>query len=115
LLSLANVLLWFVANAWRREFLSLSELLFLHLAGGLSICIRLTDEAMTGKDGIVKRMDRHELLEWSIGEDDLRRAALSIHHVVSFYGQEYDRLLMGEESEFDVHVRMTDAAQWLYK
>ena len=31
LLSLANVLLWFVANAWRREFLSFRELEFMQL------------------------------------------------------------------------------------
>jgi hypothetical protein len=33
LLSLANVLLWLLANTWRREFLSLGELPFVRVEG----------------------------------------------------------------------------------
>ena len=44
LLSLANVLLWFLANASRREFLSLGDLPFVHEEGSLSVCIRMTME-----------------------------------------------------------------------
>ena len=41
LLSLANILLWFVANAWRRELLSLGEQGFVQLTPPLSVGIRL--------------------------------------------------------------------------
>src|SRR5437016_4667822 len=60
ILSLANVLLWFRSNAWRREFLSLNELPFVHSEGSLSICFRLTAEDASGNDGILSRNDRAE-------------------------------------------------------
>ena len=113
LLSLANVLLWFVANAWRREFLSFAELGFVDQLGPLSVRIRLSDEAATGRHGRVVREDRGESLEWSISEDDLRRAALGVHHLACDPGHEYDRLLMEDGSEFEIHLRMTDATTWL--
>lgn len=114
LLSLANVLLWFVANAWRRELLSLAELPFIHLVGALSVCLRMTTEDATGRDGLMSRTDRGEQFEWVISEDDLRRVALTIHHLVSKPGHEYDRLWMAEGSAANVHVRMTDVSDWLH-
>jgi hypothetical protein len=113
LLSLANVLLWLVANAWRREFLALAELPFVQVEAPLAVCLRLTDAAATGRDGVLSRTDRGEQFEWSIPEDDLQRIALLVHRLASNPGHEYDRLLVAEGSAAGVHVRMTDAAAWL--
>jgi hypothetical protein len=51
LLSLANVLLWFVVNAWRREFLSFGELGFMQLDGSLAVCLRIADEVPVDSHG----------------------------------------------------------------
>jgi hypothetical protein len=115
LLSLANVLLWLVATAWRREFLSLAELPFVHPEGRVSVCLRVTAEEGTGQDGCLSRTDRGEQLEWAISEDDLRRVALLVHRLVSAPAHEYDRLLLAEASAARVHIRMTDAAEWLQR
>jgi hypothetical protein len=113
LLSLANVLLWLVANAWRREFLALAELPFVQVEASLSVCLRLTDAEATGRDGFLCRTDRGGQFDWSVSEDDLRRVALLVHRLASNPGHEYDRLLVAEESAAGVHIRMTDAAEWL--
>jgi hypothetical protein len=113
LLSLANLLLWLVANAWRREFLSFAELGFVEPLGPLSVRIRMSDEAAPGRHGRVVREDRGESLEWSITEDDLRQVALCVHHLACDPGHEYDRLSMDNGGEFEIHLRMTDAATWL--
>jgi hypothetical protein len=68
LLSLANVLLWLVANARQREFLALAELPFVHVEAPLSVCLRLTDTDATGRDGLLCRTDRGEQFEWSVPE-----------------------------------------------
>jgi hypothetical protein len=48
-----------------------------------------------------------------VPEDDLQRVALTLHRLASNPGHEYDRLRMAEGSVAGVHVRMTDAAEWL--
>jgi hypothetical protein len=111
LLSLANVLLWLVANAWRREFLAPAELPFVHVEAPLSVCLRLTDADATGCDGLLSRTDRGEQFEWAIPEDDLKRVALLIHRLVSKWGHEYDRLIMAEGSAAGVQVRMVDIVE----
>jgi hypothetical protein len=113
LLSLANVLLWLVANAWRREFLALSELPFVQSEAALSIRIRLTADEASGRDGLLTRSDAGEQLEWLISEDDLRRVALGMHSLACRPSHEYDRLEMAEGSAAIIHVRMIDAAAWL--
>ncbi len=113
ILSLANVLLWLLTNAWRREFLSLAELNFVRMEGAISVCIRLTSDDSMGFDGLVSQMDHGEQFEWEIAEDDLRRVALTIHHLACEPAHEYDRLLVGNQSAAGIHVRMTDAAAWL--
>jgi hypothetical protein len=113
LLSLANILMWFRSNAWRREFLSLNELPFVHSEGSLSICFRLTAEDPTGNDGLLSRNDRSEQFEWKISEDDLLRLALSVHRLASMPEHEYDQLQMAAASTVDVEIRMTDASNWL--
>jgi hypothetical protein len=40
--SLSNILLWLKANAYRREFLSLTELSFIRAETSLSLCIRVS-------------------------------------------------------------------------
>jgi hypothetical protein len=114
LLSLANVLLWLRANAWRRELLTFAELPFVEVELPLAVCLRLTDAEATGLDGLLLRTDRGEQLEWTIGEDDLQRVALLVHRLASKPAHEYDRLSMAEGSTAAVHVRMTDAAAWLH-
>ena len=84
MLSLANILLWFAANAWRREFLSFGELGFVSLEGDLSLSMRLEMETTTGKHGTVRRLDRAVSLEWVISEDCLPQLALLIHGLDCF-------------------------------
>jgi hypothetical protein len=115
LLSLANVVLWFVANAWRREFLTLNELPFIHCEGTLSICLRMMDQDETGQDGLLSVLDQGNHLEWAIAEDDLRRVALTVHKLVSRPGHEYDRLSLADASVTQIHIRMTDAVEWMQK
>lgn len=109
LLSLSNVFLWFIANAWRREFFSLGELDFVCLDGPLSVCIRLADDGAVESHGILRRQDRGEMLEWVITEEGLTRVALWMHRLASNPAHEYDRLLVADGSEYGVHVRMSDA------
>jgi hypothetical protein len=113
LLSLANILLWLIAKAWRREFLSFGELGFVQLDGTLAVCLRIADEVRADSHGILRRQDRGESLEWAVTEEGLQQVALCMHHLVSSPAHEYDRLLVAAGSECGVHVRMTDAAQWL--
>jgi hypothetical protein len=113
LLSLANILLWFIANSWRREFLSLGELGFARLEGQLTVCIRLSDDVPVDSHGKVRSLDGGESLEWAIAEEGLQQVALWIHHLVCQPEHEYDRLLVADSSEYGVHIRMTDAAEWL--
>jgi hypothetical protein len=113
LLSLANVLLWLVAQAWRREFLALADLPFVQVEAPLAVGLRMTDAAATGRDGLLRRTDRGEQFEWAIAQEDLQRLALLLHRLASNPRHEYDRLLMTEGSAAEVHVRMTDAADWL--
>lgn len=115
LLSLANILLWLVANAWRREFLSLGELAFMLLDGGLAVCLRIADEVPADSHGVLHLQDRAASLEWAISEEGLRRVAICVHSLVSKPGHEYDRMLVAEGSYCGVHVRMTDAAEWLQR
>lgn len=113
--SLANILLWFVANAWRREFLSFGELGFVHLDGRLAVGLRIADEAPADSHGILHLRDRGESMEWAITEEGLKQVALWMHGLVSKPGHEYDRLLVAEGSECGMHLRMTDAADWLQR
>jgi hypothetical protein len=113
LLSLANVLLWLVATAWRREFLSLAELRFVHAESPLTVCLRVTAEAETGRDGFLSCSRHGDQLEWEITEDDLRRVAVSLHRLSMRPDHEYDQLSPAEGSAAGIHVRMTDAAEWL--
>lgn len=113
ILSLANNFLWFLANSWRREFLSLGELPFVRMHGKLAVSIRMTDSEDDKSDGTVRRTDHGESLEWSLSDSGLRQVSLNLHRLASKPSHEYDRLLVTEASECGVHVRMTDAVEWI--
>ena len=113
LLCLTNVLLWFVANAFRREFLSLGDLPFVQEEGSVSVCIRLTTEDRKGDHGVLFRTDKDAQLEWVISEHDLQEVALLMHRLISVPEHEYDRLQMAADTEAGVQVRMTDAVEWI--
>jgi hypothetical protein len=100
LLSLANILLWLWANTWRREFMTLGELPFVHVEGPLAVCLRVTmgDEARNW--GCITTKDRAEQLEWAISEDDLRSLALVVHALACQPHVEYADDLMAASSEF---------------
>jgi len=112
LLSLANILLWFVGNSWRREFLTLAELPFVKLTAALSVTIRLTLGNATGRDGVLAFLDPNEQMEWTITEDDLQRVALQLHGLVSAPYKEYNRAFLAEGSEAGIEFRMTDVLEW---
>ena len=113
LLSVANILLWFVSNAWRREFLSLAELPLIRLHGLLSVTIRLTLSGDTGRDGIISFLDRGEQLEWAVTECDLRRIAIALHGLVAAPHREYFQPWVEDTSAVGIEVRMVDAAAWI--
>lgn len=113
ILSLSNGLLWLHANAWRREFFSLGELPFVHLEGRLSVCIRQSGGAKSDGHGSICRMDQGESLEWELTEGELTQVGLCLHRLASSPEHEYDRLLLADGSACCVHVRMTDAAEWI--
>ena len=112
LLSLANVLLWLHANSWRREFLSLGELSYVKLDGSTVVHIRI-DEDDESHHGRLGRLDRGQLLEWSIAETGLLQVALWMHNLASKPEHEYDRLFVACDSEFGIVIRLTDAEAWL--
>src|SRR5262245_59738475 len=76
ILSLANILLWFVANAWRREFLAFGVLGFAHSDGRLAVCVRIVEDMPADSHGILHFQDRGESLEWAITEEGLKQVAL---------------------------------------
>jgi len=113
LLSLANILLWFVDNAWRREFLSFGDLGFVRFDGSLAVSVRISDDVPTQSHGTISRLDRGEALEWAVSEEGLRQVALWMHRIVCSSAHEYDRLLVADGSVCRVEIRMTDCAEWL--
>jgi hypothetical protein len=115
LLSLANILLWFTAHAYWREFLPLTELPFVRTEGILSVSLHMTAEEPTNRDGSLVRSDSGEQIQWTISEDDLLRVALSVHRLASMPGHEYDCLKLSERSVAGIQIRMTDALAWIQK
>lgn len=113
ILSLANVLLWFRANAWRREFLAFGELPFARLEGKLSVSIRMSERSADDGHGYIRRLDQGESLEWEMTDNELLQVGLRVHNLASKPGHEYERLLIAEGSAFGVHLLMTDATEWL--
>ena len=113
LFSIANLFLWLYANASRREFLTLGDLPFVHEENSLSVLIRMTAEESTRTNGTIRLKDRSQQLEWCIAEADVQKLALLIHRLASVPEHEYDRLEMHPDSEAGVHIRMSDAKDWI--
>jgi hypothetical protein len=104
MLSLANVLLWLLANGFRREFLSVSALPFVRWVGPIALSIRVTDEQDTGDYGLLHRLDRGSQYEWELPEDDLRRLGLAVHHLGCVPEHGYD--LFPNDQRGDAWVRL---------
>jgi len=112
-LSLANVLLWLHATAYRREFLSLGELPFIETQGDVTLHIRVSSGAATGQHGAVQKLDRGAEFEWTIQDEDLQIVGLCVNQLAAMPEREYTRLQMESESAAGIHIRMMDVHQWL--
>ena len=112
LLSLANVVFWLRAMAWRRELLSFGELPFVEKEGSIALHIRIGADDARDSHGVVRKLDRGTQYEWMIPEDDLQRVGLSIHRVAANPEHEYERLAVEAESAAGIQVRITDAGEW---
>ena len=104
MLSLANVLLWLHANAYRREFLSISALSFVGPVGSLALSIRVTEGTEARQYGRVRRLDNSSQFEWELSEDDLLRLGLAVHRLACKPEHGYDEYSVGDEG--DAVVRM---------
>src|SRR5215207_276698 len=87
--SLAGILLWLHANAYRREFLTLTGLSFVQPDARLALTLRVSAGKSGGDFGHVRRLDQSSEFEWELAEDDLQRLALKLHHLASVPEQEY--------------------------
>ena len=79
LVSLSSVLLWLKANAYRREFLSLTELSFIRSETSLSLSVRVSEGEVSANLGELRILDGVSEVEWEMTEDDLQRIALRLH------------------------------------
>jgi hypothetical protein len=113
LLSLANVLLWLHAMAWRRELLSLGELPFVEPQGSVALHIRVGANGATAGHGVVQKLDRGDEFEWTIQEDDLQSVGLAVHRLAANPDDEYTRLEVASASAAGIHIRMADVREWL--
>ncbi len=113
LLSLANVLLWLHAVAWRRELLSLAELPFVLFEGHVALHIRVATQRVATQHGVVQRLDRGAEFEWLVHEDDLPAVGLLVHRLAANPDVEYARLELAPESAVGIHIRMADVREWL--
>jgi hypothetical protein len=113
LLSLANVLLWFHAIAWRRELLSFGELSFVEPQGSVALHIRVGATDPTGGHGVVQKLDRGDEFESTVREDDLQSVALSVHRLAANPDVEYMRLEVASGRVAGIYIRMADVREWL--
>jgi hypothetical protein len=113
IISLANLLLWLLANSSRKEFLAVTGLPFVSVEGAASLTIRLTDTEESGNYGLVHALDKGSQFEWELSEDDLRNLSLSVHHLGSMPEHEYDIFPLGNKTDVRVHIRLTDLKKYL--
>ena len=111
LLSLANVLLWFHATAWRRELLSFGDLPFVETEGRLAFHIRIANDDATGRHGVVERLDRGEQFEWTIPEEDLQAVGLVVHRLAAAPEDGYERLRLESWTDIGIHICIDDVVQ----
>ena len=112
LASLSSILLWLKANAYRREFLSLTELSFIRSEASLSLSVRISEGEGSSNLGELHTLDRDSEIEWDMTEDDLQRIALRLHYLASVPEHEYEVLEVGS-SKAQVELRLSDAAVYL--
>ena len=112
LASLSSILLWLKANAYRREFLSLTELSFIRSEASLSLSLRISEGEGSTNLGELRTLDRVSEIEWEMTEDDLQRIALRLHYLASVPEHEYEVLEVGS-SKAQVELRLSDAAVYL--
>lgn len=110
-LSLSNILLWLLANNWRREILNLSDLSFF-TADKFEILIRNTDSEESANYGTLRYDPSAHSIEWCIGDVALERAGLTLHRLACKPEHEYDYFEMSQASDLNLRVRMVDASAW---
>ena len=116
ILSLANILLWFLAREFEREVISLTSLRFAKVEGSASLSVRVSDEVITPEQaGTVRAREGASHFEWLLPEDDLRHVALSLHRMACFWEHEYDLYPYADEHVRDarIHARVIDVEQYL--
>jgi hypothetical protein len=113
LASLSSILLWLKANAYRREFLSLTELSFIRSETSLSLSVRVSEGEVSTNLGELRILDGISEVEWEMTEDDLQRIALRLHYLASVPEHEYEVLDVGPSREGQVELRLSDAAVYL--
>ena len=111
--SLANILLWLRANAYRREFLSLTALPFIRPGGRLAVTVRVSPDEGGGDLGRLRCLDGSGEFEWRLTEDDLQELALRLHYLASVPEHEYELLEVGPPGEARVEIRLSDARGYL--
>jgi hypothetical protein len=108
--SLASVLLWLHANAFRREFLSLTTLPFVHAESDLALTLRVRSDEGGDNFGVVRRLDPAAQFEWELTEDDLERLALRLYRLASVPEHEYELLDVGPTTgQAQIELRLSDA------
>jgi hypothetical protein len=112
-LSLANVMLWFHARGFEREFLPVTQLPFVKCEGSVSLVIRLVDQASApGRSGQVHALDDMAQFEWRLPDEDLQAVALSMHRLACFWEHEYELYPLSDDQVGDarIHARLTDTS-----
>ncbi len=104
ILSLANALLWLYANAFRREFMSLTGLPFVRKAEVALVVRVLEQDNDDPGHGWLQQLDVGVQFEWQLPEDDLVRLALLLHRLGCCPEHGYDMVPVGEANR-----RRTDA------
>jgi hypothetical protein len=113
--SLANLFFWLLGNSYQSEVLPVTSLPFVEVKDRVSLAIRLIDGDANGNFGSVRSLDKASQFEWELTEDDLRSLALAVHRLVCQPEHEYDIFPAGEDTEANVHIRLTDIDTWLLK
>ena len=111
--SLAGVLLWLHANAYRREFLSLTALSFIEPEDETALVIRVSTVESGEGFGQLRHLDDASELEWELLEDGLQKFALRLHHLASVPEHEYDLLELAEPSGARLEMRLSDARDFI--
>lgn len=113
--SLANLLFWLLGNSYQSEVLPVTSLPFVDVKDRVSLAIRLVDGDGNGNLGSIRAIDENSQFEWELAEKDLRGLALAVHRLACRPEHEYDIFPLGEDTEANFHIRLTDIDTWLLK